>query len=124
MAELRRYALLAALLLAACAKPSAKAPPAEILCAAEALNLARSADSPVDEDMLRERSDLFRRKLPPAELERFRRQVDQLADARGTQPLIASATCEGLLTPDDHRELATSAAQEASVHDKAIGNSR
>lgn len=124
MAELTRYALLAALLLAGCSKPEAKAPPAEILCAAEALNLARSTDSPADEDMLRERSDLFRRKLPPAELERFRRQVDQLADGRGTQPLIASATCESLLTADDRRELATSAAQEARVHDKATGNSR
>ena len=124
MAELPRYALLAALFVAACSKPEAKAPPAEILCAAEALNLARSADSAADEDMLRERSDLFMRKLPPAELERFRRQVDQLADGRRSQPLIASTTCERLLTPEDRRGLATSAAQEARVHDKAIGNSR
>jgi hypothetical protein len=124
MADLHRSTLLAVLFLLGCSRPEAKDPPAEILCATEALNLARSADFPADEDMLRERSDLFRRKLPQAELERFRRQVDQLVDGRGTQPLIAPATCEGLLTADDRRELATSAAQEASVHDKAIGNSR
>ncbi|MGA9581674.1 MAG: hypothetical protein WBR13_06865 [Allosphingosinicella sp.] len=89
------------------------------MCAAEALHLARSADSREDEDILRARSDLFRSKLPRAELERFRRQVDQLADRRGTQPLVDATTCEGLLTADDRRKLAASKAREASVHDTA-----
>ena len=124
MAELHRSALLAALFLVACSKPEAKAPPTEILCAAEALNLARTAPSRADEDMLRARSDLFRSKLPPVERERFRRQVDQLADRRGTQPLVAGTTCEKLLTAEDRRKLTASAVQEASVHDVAIGNSR
>src|SRR5688500_9633636 len=109
MGELDRWALLAVLILAGCSKPGPKIPPPEILCAAEALHLAREAGSLGNEDVLRAKSDLFRRKLPPVELERYRRQVDQLADRRGAEPIVPAATCEALLSAEDRRKLAASA---------------
>lgn len=116
MTELRCAALLGACTLAACSEPGPKAPPAEILCAAESLHLARAAVSRADEDVLRAKSDLFTSRLSAAERTELLRQVDQLSDQRGTRPLVAAATCESLLTVSDRRALAVSKAQEERVH--------
>lgn len=121
MSRLTRLGALAALLLGACSKPEPKLPATEILCAAESLHLARTAESRTDEDALRTRSSIFFRKLPASEQQRSWSKVDQLSDRRGPQPLIAASACEALLTPKDRRELAAATAAEAKAHD-TIGN--
>ena len=108
-----------ALLLSACSAsaPKADEPPVAVLCAAEALSLARQTELGLgEEDNLRVRARVFTDKLTRAEQERFRRKVDQLADGRAGQPLVAAATCDALLTGEDRRALAASAAVEANAH--------
>ena len=119
MARLWAWLLPGALLLSACSGQGLKVdePPAAVLCAAEALALARQTDRGLgDEDNLRVRASVFTAKLTKAEQERFRRKVDQLADGRAAQPLIPASTCDALLTSEDRRALAASAAVEANAH--------
>ena len=119
MIRVRAWLLPGALLLAACSGSARKAdePPVAVLCAAEALYLARQPDRSLgDEDNLRVRARVFTDKLTRAEQERFRRKVDQLADGRAAQPLVPASTCDALLTSEDRRALAASAAVEANHH--------
>ena len=119
MVRLGAWLLPGALLLSACSGsgPKADEPPAAVLCAAEALYLARQPERSLgDEDYLRARATLFTDKLTKAEQERFRRKFDQLADGRAAQPLAPAAKCDALLTPEDRRALAATAAEEANAH--------
>ena len=120
MVRLRAWLLPGALLLSACSGsgPKADEPPMAVLCAAEALYLARQTQRGLgEEDYLRVRARVFTDKLTKAEQERFRRKVDQLADGRADQPLVPATTCEALLTTEDRRTLAASAAVEANAHE-------
>ena len=119
MVRLWAQLLPGALLLHACsgAGPKADQPPIAVLCAAEALALARRTERGLgDEDTLRVRARVFTDKLTKAEQERFRRKVDQLADSRAEQPIVPASTCDALLTGEDRRALAASAAVEANAH--------
>ena len=117
MYRLMPIGTLAALLLGACSEPGSKVPATETLCAAEALHLARTAESRADEDALRERSSIFFRKLPAPEQQRSWNEVDRLADRRGPRPLVAASACEALLTAQDRRELAARTTAEIKDHD-------
>lgn len=124
-ASLTLVALLCALSAVACSPADENEPPTEILCAAESLYMARDAGrSRAEEDRLRARSDLFTGKLPISERHRLWTKVDQLADRRGTQPLVAASACDALLTPEDRRQLAASAAAEAITHQEPLRNSQ
>ncbi len=123
MLRLTPLGALAALLLGACSEPEPKLPAPEILCAAEALHLARTAETRADEETLRARSSIFFRKLPAPEQQRSWNKVDQLSDRRGPQPLVATSTCEALLTSQDRRELAATTAAAEKSQDM-IGNNQ
>jgi hypothetical protein len=117
--------LLGTLSTVACSGPREEAPPPEILCAAEALHMARSAaSSRAEEDNLRARADRFIGKLTIPEQQRLWTKIDQLADKRGSRPLIDEATCEALLTAEDRRQLSTSATAEAITPKEAVANNQ
>jgi hypothetical protein len=121
--SLRAPPLLGLLAMAACSDPDAKAPSTEVLCAAEALHLARNATrSRAEEDNLRARADVFTKKLSTSEQQRLWTKIDELADKRGRQPIIATSTCDALLTPEERRALAASASHEEITHETSTGN--
>lgn len=98
-------ALLAAVLSGCSAPKETAGPGAEILCAAEALKGSRNARSPADQNLLLNRATIFEQKLPPSRHDQAHRTAEGLADRAGTAPLIETAECDALLSPDEKENL-------------------
>jgi hypothetical protein len=105
MNRIESSAICALALIGACSSPGPDEPSPALVCAAEAIRMARSTTRPAHEqDLWRAKASLLADKIPAGEDQQLRAEVDRLAD-RASGPLAEAAKCDALLTAEDRQAL-------------------